>query len=942
MVETGPLRARLLLLAINPDEQDEVAECIDEWHAAGIINNTFLLDISKATGEFHASFAGEPDWQPFDAVLNHLPWHEITVVSVRSGAVGRASQERVGREEALVARLRKAYPPTSRLQPKLFTLSLYDPAIEFQSAHLPRLYTVHLLHEPTNFVDERLPRQPLGRDAASTLAFTAVVAGGGLTAQKESPLQTLTDHSLDATPRLRFVRAMGRAATAGYFLDKSIRRIIGPGSGTSLVETPGISIVDDDPKLLMELTSEVIRAGKFQYQRASETPTAAPVREEGFFDAIREFFSGFGHYLGRAVETTVKTRIESRARSFLDAFQELLFGDDSTIRIKGTSTTLSPELALEELARRSAELKDIEDFGRIESRPLPSPETWRLLVGASLAALDGTSTADATKCLQRGGVRTVFRRPAVLGPAPSVADFPIAKETIARMGLDPRFSVVDAVDFTTLDRLETALREARLDSVFSGDSSPTTATPETPKSRVRISTPREDRIADRKETTHIADRSDVPAETVTELRRRFEAWRERSKADYSGSFLWELSSTVHKGLRAAKDDYKFEEIKKLYEASAATVPPTRKSLRRVASIAGAITGGLFVIGFLLSRFGITSLIGLPIVLLFFVIWLLGTSLTLGRAIVSHAIELRRFDFACKKTDTELNQLIRVTLNAVREYSRLLFLDRQLADWSRAIREIAHAPFGRLSDIDDTADRLAAVPRPPQFAISQFHSRPAQISAIDREVWMRILRIGYLTDIFKSLRSKWADEYNMYAPGGLEPESDTGPLRTMGPAARRTSGRILNPRSDLSESFLRYELRASATESELASISRWFSDHYINDLFSTLDHVDSAHHAFDKFSPEEFLLNLVSSRRSVDFDPNTFAPNIEPRVKNVESQFSWSGDASLGSFPIAPERPLHFVTWALDMGHRHEITGFVGGRLTSRPTEDVHSDDEYRS
>ena len=938
MLRSRDPRSRLLLIAIDPDSQDDIAECIDEWDAAGLLYNTFLLNVGNSSEEFPAAFAGDPTWRPLDQVLNRLPWNEITIVSVRSGPIGQTSQERVGREESLMTRLRKAYPPTGEVQPRLFTLSIYESSIEFHPAHLPRQYTGHFLHEPTNFVDERLPRQPLGHDTASTLAFSSVVAGGGLQSQRENPLSSINDHSLDNTRRIRFIRAMGRAATAGFLLDKSIRRVIGPGSATSLVETAGFTIVDDDPKLLAELSKEVVNYGQFLYQRGDEKTIDAAITETGLIESIKQFFSGFGGYLGKALEGTVKSRIEDKARVFIDAFQELLFGDDSTMRIKGSTTPLTLEHSLEEVSRRSAELKDIEDFERIESRPIPTPDKWRLLTGAAMSALDGSSSAYGINCLQKGGVRTVFRRPNVLGPAPSVSDFVIAAETIKRLDLSLEFATIDAIDFRKQKQFDLVIREARLDSIFSGGTSASSSAHETPKGRIRGSVTRETRIADRKDALTPSALGEIPVETASELRSRFDTWRTRIKTENSGTLLWEVSSSVHDGIQAAKNDYKFDEIKKMYEDASTILPPERKSLRRLLTGVSAFTVIICIVGFLLSRFGPATLIGAPIAIFFFIIWLFGTSATLGREIIRQAIELRKFDFACKKTDTELNRLIRITLNAVREYSRLIFIERQLTDWSRAIREIAHAPFGRLSDIDDDADRLPLVPRPPQFAVSRFHSRPDQISAVDREVWMRILRIGYLSDVFRALRARWSDEYNMYAAGGLEPESDTGPWRVNGPADRRTSGHFLNPRSDLSESLLQYDLRASVTEGELESISRWFSDHHLADLFSSLDHVDTAHHAFDKFSPEEFLLGLVGPRRAVDFDPNAFAPGVDLRVDNVEISFKWQGDASLGSFGVSPDRPLHFVTWALDIGHCHTLESLIGGRskdlVHERTTKDT--------
>jgi len=942
MLRSHDPRSRLLILAIDPDTQDEIAECIDEWQEAGLLVNTFLLDVGKSVEDFVAAFAGDPVWRPLDHILNYLPWIDITIVSIRSKPIGQTSQERVGIEESLANRLRKAYPATGELQPKLFTLSVYEPTIKFGPAHLPRNYSSHFIHEPTNFVDERLPRQPLGSHTAATLAFTAVVAGGGLHSQRESPVAGINDQSLDMTRRVRFLRAMGRAATAGFLLDKSIRRVIGPGAGTSLVETSGISVVDDDPKLLADLSKEVISSGKFYYQVSVDKPDEKVIVEAGLIQSLKEFFSGFGYYLGKAVETTVKSRIESRARTFLDAFQELLFGDDSTVRIKGASTPMSLEHSLEEIAKRSCELKDIEDFERIESRPIPTPREWRLLLSASLSALDGSSQEDGVSCLQKSGVRTVFRRPNVLGPAPSVSDFVINIETIRRFGFPDEFVSIDALDFKIHKRFESAIREARLDSIFSGDSGITSSKPETSKGRIRGSMSRETRIADRKDSVSPSTPTEVAVESVAELRVRFDAWRSKNKIESSGTLLFEIAHAVHEGIEKAKADYKFDEIKKIYEDASAITPPKRKSLSRLITGAGVFTGATLIAGFTLSRIGIGSLIGLPIALIFFIIWLFGTSATLGREIFKGAIELRKFDFACKKSDTELNRLIRLTLNAVREYSRLTFVERQLVDWSRAIREIAHAPFGRLSDITEMTDRLPLIPHPPQFAVSRFHSKPDQISTIDREVWMRILRIGYLSDVFRALRARWSDEYNMYAPGGLEPESDTGPFRIISRAERRKSGRILNPRSDLSQSFLHHELRASVTEGELESISRWFSDHHLSALFSELDHVDTDHHAFDKFSPEEFLLGLVDSKRPVDFDPNAFAPGVQPRVENIEFRFKWQGDARLGSFTISPDKPLHFVTWALDVGYCHSLDSLIGGRSTDEPPEPPKDSPRFRS
>ena len=923
MLRSLDLRSRLLILAIDPDSQDQVAECIDEWDAAGLLVNTFLLNVGKSGGEFVAAFAGDPDWRPLDQILNYLPWVDITIISIRSGPIGKTQQERVGKEESLAIRLRKAYPSTGDVQPKLFTLSVYDPSVDFGPAHLPRNYSGHFFHEPTNFVDERLPRQPLGGTTDSTLAFTAVVIGGGLQSQKENPATGINDHSLDMARRVRFVRAMGRAATAGFLLDRSIRRVIGAGSGTSLVETAGISVVDDDPKLLADLGKEVINLGKFFYQIPADRPKDKSIVETGLIQSIKEFFSDFGTYLGRAVETTVKSRIESRARTFLDAFQELLFGDDSTMRIKGTSTPMTLEHSLEELAKRSSELKDLEDFERIESRPIPRPDQWRLLLSASMSALDGSPPADGIKCLNKSGVRTVFRRPHVLGPAPSISDFVIAADTLRRLGLPEEFLSIDALDLRKHKHFEIALREARLDSIFSAGSATSASSPDTSKGRIRSSMSRESRIADRKEALSPSAPAEVTVESVAELRARFDTWLTRNKVESASTLLWEIAFSVSAGIEAAKSDYKFDEIKKLYEHASTISPPKRKSLSRLFTGVGVFGGALFFAWVILSRFPI----GLPIAAIFFAIWLFGTSATLGREIIRTAIELRKFDFACNLTDSELTRLISLTLNAVREYSRLTFVERQLTDWSRAIREIAHAPFGRLSDIDDSSDRLPLIPRPPQFAVSRFNSKPDQINAIDREVWMRILRIGYLSDVFRALRAKWSDEYTMYAPGGLEPESDTGPLRTISRAERRKSGRILNPRSDLSESFLQHELRASVTEGELESIARWFSDHHLAALFSELDHIDTDHHAFDRFSPEEFLLGLVNSRRSVDFDPNAFAPGVEPRVANVEFRFKWKGDASLGSFNVSPDRPLHFVTWALDIGFCYPLDSLVGGRST---------------
>ena len=916
------LSQRLVLLALDLSEvqQDQVFDCLTAWAENGLLGHVRVVDVST-------SLVAETPWPTLspeergvfsiESAFDARPWHEVVVISARSSVLGNVSEERVAAEVRLKDRVLLAYPTGSATKTYFYTLSVLPESGEFSNTQLPFGYTVNFLHEPRNFVDKQLALRPLGPDINSTVAFTALVCAGAFACQGTLPLADLRDTVITDDRPTRMVRALGRAASAGYFLDNGIRRILSPESGFSIASSANVKVVDDNPALLSRFTKELIDVGRFNYQHVN-LEKQTHVRPTGFLSAIRTFFDGFGGYLVKAVKRTVDEEIRDRARPFIDAFQDVLFGENSTIVIAGSHLD-TPEEITTELQRRLDQVKEIKGIESMAGVLIPERRQWETLVESCIGLLDGSPMPTGIDSMDQVGVRTVFALPGVVGPPALASDFHINRKSLERLSLSDDLARVDLLDSQAVGALRKSLEESRINDLFAKSEVPPDkdASSEKPDlivgslaASVKLKSP-----------VRVDPSESLPIESPAEILIRLDERLRVIGRDYGNSVLVKLSQAIKDGLETARLENKFEEIQK--RAMVKEERPKKKSAFKrwvLGSIAGL--GAAFLLKFVLALIGLA--IGFVVVL---VVWFFGFAVALVRRVVSLAIQIRKDEFARNKEWDELRIMIARTLRAITEASRLSTLQEQFSDWSRIIREVVHSPFGRLSDVESSLDSLLEVPRPPQFATAKLIQSNEQALQTQREIWGRVMFVGYLSGLYRSIRSKWYEKYQLTVSDGVvAPEADTGTRRQIAGLTKADGQKVLNPRSDFAEEVCGPELRHGYTMGVMDSVTKQFESRLISDVFATTETRRAGTQAFDHFQPRDFLYSSIVGRDEkvgIDFTSSHFTVETGRMVSNVEYRLSSKLDESLGAFPLGLGRPMILMTWALDVGYRVDLSQMVG-------------------
>jgi hypothetical protein len=100
------------------------------------------------------------------------------------------------------------------------------------------------------------------------------------------------------------------------------------------------------------------------------------------------------------------------------------------------------------------------------------------------------------------------------------------------------------------------------------------------------------------------------------------------------------------------------------------------------------------------------------------------------------------------------------------------------------------------------------------------------------------------------------------------------------------------------------------------------------VFSETEHASSGHHAFDHYSPMDFLYSsIVNPAQTIanDFKSGLFKVESGRLVANVEERISSQYDDTLGAFPIELGSPMILMTWVIELGYRVDLPmlkGFV--------------------
>ena len=927
---------RLVLVALwlSDDRQDEIARCIDEWMSAGLLGHVRMLDLSDEYSEsleYPTSTPGQAGWYEVTEAFNARPWKEVVIVSCRSGELGSIDEQRVQREELIQKRVQQSYPVGAATKTFFYTLTICAEGTTFSNSQLPFGYTTNLLHEDTNVVDRFLALQPVGSDEASTLAFTGLVCTGGFNCQENLPLVDKQDAAMSADRPTRMVRAMGRAASAGFMLDSGIRKILTPETGFSLASTASIKVVEDDPTLIRDFANQLIAAGRFKYEFRDSEKRDKPDRI-GPIKAIRAFLSDFGGYLKKALIKTVSDEIERKTQSFTNAFQDVLFGADSRVLIKGSYLD-TPEEITTELSRRMQLIEDIDGIEILQPGAIPDREQWEVLVQSCLALIDGSDVPDSITRLDQAGIRSVVPLPSALGPSPKLTEFKVNPESLSNSGIPLSFEKIDLLDNPTVRAYQKHLDDAKISNLFKPavvEKEPDVSI----ESNLRGSLVRDARI---KAIAAVVVEESIEVETPAEISRRMQSQLELINKENSKSVLVRIAQSIEEGFETAAKENKTEEIIKKLEALS-EVKVDRKGYKKFALGSLGALVGMSGLALLAKAFGFIALAVTPLLLFAGLIWLFSFATALLVKVFRLALKIRRDDFKRKSDKGEIELMIGRTLQSIKEYSRLVFVQRQFADWNVIIRELAYSPFGRLSDLEDTADRLLEVPRPPQFATARVIQNNNQKLQIQKEIWLQVLHLGYLKSVYQTIRSKWFQEYSITVTDvSVTPEGDTGAKRVIAGLSGTDNRQIFNPRADFAYQVCSNELRMQYTKNVMNALSAWFSTRDISDVFSETERASSGHQAFDQYTPKDFLYSsIVNPELAVanDFKAGLFKIDSNRLVANVEERISSPYDDTLGAFPIELGKPMILMTWVVELGYRVDLPMLKGFVNQSGPSDQV--------
>jgi hypothetical protein len=188
-------------------------------------------------------------------------------------------------------------------------------------------------------------------------------------------------------------------------------------------------------------------------------------------------------------------------------------------------------------------------------------------------------------------------------------------------------------------------------------------------------------------------------------------------------------------------------------------------------------------------------------------------------------------------------------------------------------------------------------------------------------------VGYLSGLYRSIRSKWYEKYQLTVSDGVvAPEADTGTRRQIAGLTKADGQKVLNPRSDFAEEVCGPELRHGYTMGVMDSVTKQFESRLISDVFATTETRRAGTQAFDHFQPRDFLYSSIVGRDEkvgIDFTSSHFTVESGRMVSNVEYRLSSKLDESLGAFPLGLGRPMILMTWALDVGYRVDLSQMVG-------------------
>lgn len=935
----GARRHRLVLLAIDFSlvESDSIlTECVDAWGEFELLEDVYIVDLSAEEGQpFPCSLAGEDRILHLEKVLLEKIWSDITVISVRATPLSRIVAARVDREERLQSELESAFPTGSACKTTFFTMS-WTSGEEFYSTSLPRNFTSNFLHDRDTFLGGGLARAPFNAQSRHlSLVFNALIGAGGFTGQVDVPFQKVSEHDagINVGQVIRPVRAIGRAASGGWFLRDLLRRAmlhddfyLPSGVLNPKPDSGSLIIIDD-------LVKETSKLCGFNYELLV-MEDMKPRRHVSLFGGLVLLLKDLPKYFRRAAREVVSAEVAKEIEKYADALQQV-YGENSIIRIQGTSETSAANnseilglLRLLEMA--SADFRDLS---------APDPKIWKNFSLIVTGSLDGSDLPEDIRSLSRGG-RTIFTNPQIVAPSPNTSIFKLSDAEKELLGVSRMnsFREPDSLDRGSQENFRAICQEVKLRQFSIRIAEQTVANSDLGE-RTRIRGPRassQQKLAPDKSGS-IGTLRD--ARTILD---DFEKWLPRAIEDSSKTFMAKVAKVIDDAMEAAKLDVKVSELKKLIQDQANL--NAKKASKKFPLIVTGVGAFGLISAVVVKALGWISFALTPVILIWLAVWLVGSSIAIIARIFKVALDARRRDLA-GRTETDIQKLFKSTKHAMREYIRLSARRQEFYAWSRILREVIHRPYGDTQDSAAGGDELTKLPHPRQFSISKVSPSDKQMMFLLRETQRMVLVKGYLHNVLTGVISDWKDNYRQLVDDGANFDPFNDSFTTWG----QPIGKHLNnescfyPLQDFHNEISYRDLREKTSKALQSNIVSKFKEYKVREIFSQTTHNDPDHKAMQHLTPDDYLFGFLADPSTMheEFSADLFSIETQNalslRQNNVESSkcTMWDPDQrTLGSFNLRASRRFVMFTFLCTVGKKAGLVDIKGFR--SLPNENPDS------
>jgi len=905
----------LHILVFDAIRDEGCQNLIDEYHDAGLINNCLSVDISDPQN-WRACF---PDEEYGDLVtcLGAGLWTQIVLVSVRRElSESYPSSSRVSAEMKLREYLESKYPKLTSLQ--CMTLSQIGTSIH--ESMFPANFQAHYLHQREIDVDPRLPRVDVSENnIEQVLVFTSLTISGAGKWVTEPTWYLVDDFSMGTDRVVRFAKVQTRIGVCGPLVANLAKAVVRPGGGAIPAGLPPglFTAVNEENNELQKLSNSFIQKYGFHVRprKLSEEEVSDVVGPMGPIKAMLLFFRGFGRYLRSAVVSEWQDRVDKLARPLLSKLQDITFGDDSTIIIKG----VRHEISSDALAAFAEELRSRLDGLDGVTAPKQTPEVWTGLLRTSFALLDGSEYPDATAESpdriyepMSSGKRIVFMQPSVVGPDLTDDLFVLTTTDCKTLELDEsRARSVSMFEHHEVNRLCSDVKEAVSRVKFRADvealardrSKLETEASAAPKSRLRGTLSRTARLEAVKAETSKEETETVTHRTAEQIGADLENWiakRELLSRDSFIAHLFEsLDNAIEHEVSALRWDALIKEIDELIKP----IEAPKFRFRRILKIFGLILLPLVLAAVLFSSVlgAVTAVLGIPILVFVLVCWGTSFGFALVVAVFKRALALRGLEFKKRSQASEIEKKYRELVHSINEFRRLQLLKVQFSDWQRLAREIAHYPYGRIEEMGETAEVIDQAAIPPQLVVARLDPDASQATKLRNDAKEQLKVSGYLDSILVEMRNDWQEHYESIGELKLlqpNPEMDVSPSH-LEPGVVHGGRKYFFARRDFVESSINGGLRSKLHAKKVRALSQNIFSRSISDVFASVN--SGLNKAFVSDSPLDFLAGLSRQNRTAFstayFNPEKLSNDGIEEI-DLDSSFLTTDDSQVKSFVVS--------------------------------------------